>query len=938
MQNKDHKLAAIIFTDIVGYTRQMEEDEQRTMELLQHQREIIFPLVKDYHGEVIKEIGDGLLIMFNSAVDAVRFAIKAQQKLKDEELTIRAGIHMGDVIFKDGDVFGSAVNTAARIEPLAEPNGICISESVKNQLGNKNIRMISCGKKELKGVNQPIEIFEVYIEGVSQEKKVTVSSFFNDLWKRNVLQIAAIYFIAAWIIKLAVSSIVARNLLSPHLVELIWIILLSLIPTVLIVSYFHGKGKANKWHKAELIGLPTNLLLTALLIVFMFNGKDLGAATQSVTIKNEDGISIEHQIVKSEFRKKICLYNLKNISNDTSLNWMQYLIPAMLEYDLYQDVYIRPLASIKFYQKLETAGYKEGIDLPISLMKKFASYYHLQYFSTGTYDFKNGQYTITTKLYETKNGKLIKERVYTDADFFKISDAITVHLKEDMGLPKAHIDQVIDLPVSDLFTHSLLALKYYAIANKELVLGHWQPAINYFDLAIAEDPDFTVCYMTMVGACFNTNQIEKSKKALDETMAQIDKIPERIQFTVKFAYYLINQEPEKSMSVLKMWADLYPDDIEPHSMLASRYLMANNTKKAIEECKIVLKLDPEQYDYLSEIGKLYDKIGESDSALAYFHLYAEKFPKDYKSYVNIGDYYEKLADFSNAKKYYEKASLLEPLEVSVNIKLAHIDFDFGHFNKAHDTYKKALKASKNAKDSTLALRALSGYYRSKGEISKSLNYFENSLEIRKKYTPPMQVTIQKCISAPHYIDGGKEKEIFAYLNKAKAELNPPMDKVTAFGFMFFYIELGDADNAEKQIADAEELAKGFGEEKLIDNIKYGRGKIHEIRGEYEEAINSFNDFFVNQVSNYGLRRDFCRIYRKMGKYSKAEENILLNLKHAPYSGKGNYEAALLYFEMGDMDKGIQHLKTASMIIENGDPEYQFFKDVQAKLVEMELVN
>src|SRR5210317_441455 len=162
---KEHKLAAIVFTDIVGYTRRMESDEEGTMKLLSRQREIIFPIVKEFGGKVIKEIGDGLMMMFTSANRAVRFAIAVQEKIKDEELTIRAGIHSGDVIFEDGDVFGSAVNIAARIEPLAPAGGICISEDVRSQIRNqKNIHTVSIGKKDLKGVDGGMEIFSVVSE------------------------------------------------------------------------------------------------------------------------------------------------------------------------------------------------------------------------------------------------------------------------------------------------------------------------------------------------------------------------------------------------------------------------------------------------------------------------------------------------------------------------------------------------------------------------------------------------------------------------------------------------------------------------------------------------------------------------------------------------------------------------------------------------------
>ena len=94
---------------------------------------------------------------------------------------------IGDVIFKDGDVFGSAVNTAARIEPLAPPNGICISENVKNQLQNKSdIQILSLGIMDLKGVKKPVEIFEIFIEGISDWQKKSISWFVKDMWNRRV--------------------------------------------------------------------------------------------------------------------------------------------------------------------------------------------------------------------------------------------------------------------------------------------------------------------------------------------------------------------------------------------------------------------------------------------------------------------------------------------------------------------------------------------------------------------------------------------------------------------------------------------------------------------------------------------------------------------------------------------------------------------------------
>ena len=235
---KDQKLAAIVFTDIVGYTRQMEANEEKTLQLLERQREIIFPLVSEFGGEIIKEIGDGLMMMFTSANRAVRFAIAAQDRLKNEEFKIRAGIHIGDVIFDKGDVFGSAVNIAARIEPLAPAGGICISKDVRNQIRNQgDILTVSVGNKELKGVKEAVQVYKI-ATGKLDDERVSV---IRDLWRRRVVQITFFYILLSYLFKWISELIVGQYMLSPHLSQLVWLLLISLIPSIIIISYFHGR-------------------------------------------------------------------------------------------------------------------------------------------------------------------------------------------------------------------------------------------------------------------------------------------------------------------------------------------------------------------------------------------------------------------------------------------------------------------------------------------------------------------------------------------------------------------------------------------------------------------------------------------------------------------------------------------------------------------------
>ena len=116
-----------MFTDIVGYTSLMSRDEQKALSILEKNRTLQKRLAKKHHGEFLKEMGDGTLLCFQSALDAVRCAMAIQESVKDDPvLNLRIGIHLGDIVFKEGDVFGDGVNVTSRIEQLAEAGGICI--------------------------------------------------------------------------------------------------------------------------------------------------------------------------------------------------------------------------------------------------------------------------------------------------------------------------------------------------------------------------------------------------------------------------------------------------------------------------------------------------------------------------------------------------------------------------------------------------------------------------------------------------------------------------------------------------------------------------------------------------------------------------------------------------------------------------------------------
>ena len=172
------RLAAIMFTDMVGYTALGQRDESLSLILVEEQRKLLRPLFLRHHGREVKTIGDAFLTEFGSALDAVRCAYDVQRAIREynislaseRRLHLRVGIHLGDVVESEGDISGDAVNVASRIEPLAEDGGVCLTQQVYDQVRNKfELPLLGLGRQSLKNVAAPLEVYKIVMPWSSEK-------------------------------------------------------------------------------------------------------------------------------------------------------------------------------------------------------------------------------------------------------------------------------------------------------------------------------------------------------------------------------------------------------------------------------------------------------------------------------------------------------------------------------------------------------------------------------------------------------------------------------------------------------------------------------------------------------------------------------------------------------------------------------------------------
>jgi adenylate cyclase len=182
----DRRLAAVLAADIAGYSRLMGRDEERTLAQLKvFRKTLVDPSIASHHGRIVKTTGDGMLVEFASAVDAARCAVEVQREMAERNVDVppdlriefRIGIHVGDIIFDENDIFGDGVNIAARLEGIAEPGGVCISDDAHRQVrGKVDIAFDDIGEQSLKNISEPMRAWHMKLTAGSAPSSASGSA------------------------------------------------------------------------------------------------------------------------------------------------------------------------------------------------------------------------------------------------------------------------------------------------------------------------------------------------------------------------------------------------------------------------------------------------------------------------------------------------------------------------------------------------------------------------------------------------------------------------------------------------------------------------------------------------------------------------------------------------------------------------------------------
>ncbi len=753
------------------------------------------------------------------------------------------------------------------------------------------------------------------------------------LIERRVPQISGFYIGAGWGLVQFIEWIVERYGLSPHLPDISLVILFSLIPSVVLIAWFHGKPGADSWNKIEKITIPLNLMLTIGLIASFFSVNDLGAATKTMVVTNENGETIQKTVAKKQFRKKIILFNIKNASGNKRLNWLSGGLPMAVQYDLWQTPFVDVVSLLfdgaELYGSLKRAGYPEGTEVPLPLMKKIAIDRHYQYFLNGTLNKEKHNYVVTLHIFQAKTGQEISKITIQDRSLFTLIDKFSAVIKKELDIPDYHMETIQDLPVAEILTNKIEAFKLMVEGIEMMVYkNNFKQAAIITEKAVKIDSRFPLAYLLLGSYYVNTNHSDKAVKAINLALKYDFKLPEYLKFALKEFYYIINGQGKKRLALLKMQAQLNPDNLDVKQKMVNIYIANGFYDKAISEYLDMMdhSVDPEIY--LDDIGLVYIRENQLDKAETYLKKYAASFPKEARSFNHLAYLYGLQGKDELVKKNYQASLFLEQDNLFAKLQLASLEEKHGNFSKAFEMYQLYLKQATQPEDRSQVDKKLAELYLIKGQPRKALKLAESSIAEQRKFAAPLSVLIYQLLNMNYYVLAHKEKEGFRLLKNIQSKLQKPFDQMTSMGYALIYLKLKKPQQAKPYIEQFEQTVKKLNG--TLQGAKYlpliMKAELAELQQQHKSALNYFQAYAENTPLDPSRFTDIGRQYRKLSDYENAITTFEKQLKISPYDPYVNYQTGLTYLAMGQKLKARKYFQIAADIWKDAEKDYQYALD------------
>lgn len=674
--------------------------------------------------------------------------------------------------------------------------------------------------------------------------------------------------------------------------------------------------KRAAWIGAALVGLAALGLVAS----SRMGREPAEAMTTTVAVTTEDGQQMERTVPKAEHRKSVVLFFQESEAED--LEWMRVGFPVLLATDLYQDPFLDLRIPFLFIEDLREKGHPDGLGVSRPIQRQITQDQHADYFVSGSVSRDEAGYLIRVTLNAVEGGEVASHE-YHGEDPFALADAAALQLRRDLGTPPEMIETTEDLPVSDMVTSSTEAFREY-IEGARLFgfAGDHAGARARVQAALAIDSTFAYAYYQDYLIATMLQDVAGARASLQKSLDYIYRVPERNQFKIRATYYAdIQEDPEKTLAVLRMWETLYPEDLEAVKVLAYNLQFRGLKEEAAEKFQRALELDPESYDIVLHLGDLRRDTGAYDLAEARYRQYLGKFPQEVAGHQKLASLALIRGDLDSAEQHYEDALLNAPTDLDLRLNLVGLEVRRGNFADAQGAYDELLGEAKTPSQRRDVLGGLRRLARYRGQLHRSLEYLDLRLIETEKMGNPFVALGEQSGSMRYYVEAGETELALEKLRDARSRTAPEYGAVVSMGESIVYTMLGEADSAEVHVGHLRDFMERFGVAILEPVAVELEAGVAELRGDAARSATLYREALDSDPTDASLLQDLGRVLRKAGDLEGSVEILERALRVFPADGRARLELAKTFIDLGKPNEALEQLDRSLEIWAEADPEF-----------------
>jgi len=778
-----------------------------------------------------------------------------------------------------------------------------------------------------------------------------MADFITELRDRRILPAVGVYVAGVWVAVEIIDRLVERYMLSPYLSDIVFWGFYSLIPAVMLIAWTHGRPGKDKATRLEKVGVPINLIATIGLLITVFGDKDFDLAATQLTVNNELGQQETYYIPSETFRRRMAVFFWKNESGNPQLDWLQYGITELLVQDLQQDAFVLARSpwdnySNGFYSRMRQGGFDDGLNVPVSLMRKIANEANHQYFIDGSLNKSADEYILTARIWDTQTLNQVAEIEETGPDIYMVTDRLSKNIRDALDVPESSKRIAEDLPLTETYGESEEALKAYIHGlNARLFNNDFVASNEFFDRATSIDPGFVLGWFLKATNMIESGDLPGAQEALAKAQQLDYRLPARDRAKLKAMLYQLAGDHEKLMSFLYLQAKIR-DDASSHNSLARMLMLSGKLEEAKKESLLALERDALNVGIYLQLSTLERASGNMDAAIDYARKYQEQKPEDIEANLQLGDLLRDSGDLDSAEKHYKQAQLLQNSPVRPTLKLAIIASRKGDIHAARQYLSEAEGFAKTPMDKTLVRQGAALLEQRLGRIREAIR----QTYAQEEYLRQSQGLLGQTLSVytpliEFYVLLDDFASAHDALATATAMLTPPMDNFLGFSAAVIHAREGDIEAAQLSLQQFKEVMEQFQLDYLNIHVQLVEAVISEVEGELAAvadhcmmAIEQINRAAVGNSLQFGLTQIYAQAARaqtRMGDLLAAEKSIETGFRLDPSEPMLWVEKARLQQAQNMPQMALASVNYALAIWKDADEDYIMLKRAQTLAAELQ---